>query len=139
MRSSMLALTAAALIGLSGAAYAQGSTGAGGTGSGSGPVAGQPNVNGNVSGGATSSTPAPGSTLTTQPTRPTEQGANPPTIGGSQPGTPPPVQSGSPSPTPERPAPQATTTGRAGANAPVMTPGTGTPTPPNAQSGHPRP
>ncbi|WP_408734757.1 hypothetical protein, partial [Teichococcus cervicalis] len=84
MRSSMLAFTAAALIGMSGAALAQ--QGSGSPGSGAGPTAGQPNVTGNTSGGATSTTPAPGSTTTTQPTAPSAQGANPPTLGGSQPG-----------------------------------------------------
>lgn len=100
----MIALTAATLIGLGGAtlspALAQGSGGQGGggqgsSGEGSGPAAGQPNPNGNTSGGATRTQPAPGSTLGTQSTAPGAQGANPPT-GPS--GVPAPAREGQPRP-----------------------------------------
>lgn len=123
MRNSMLALTAAALIGLSGTAMAQG-TGGGGGGSGSGmgqgPVAGE-RVPGTGRGGVPTTTGA--------------DGANPTSPMTGVPGA---AQSGNPGI--DRPrAPEATSMGGAGANPPVTGQSQGTPIPGPAQNGSPRP
>ncbi|WP_159995788.1 hypothetical protein [Roseomonas sp. 18066] len=116
MRNSMLALTAAALIGLSGAAMAQGT--------GPGPAAGQP---------------TPGSSMGTTPPAIGPSGANPATTGNPT-GTPIPGAAQSGNPGIDRPrVPEATTQGPSGANPPITGQSQSTPTPGPAQSGAPRP